>query len=251
MGKIIVIRHGNRLDFLDKNWLEKHPEQLEKTNSPLSDCGIQQAVEVASYISKHYDVQKVFSSPYLRTLQTAEPISHKLNIPICVENCIAEGGSDVVGHKIPSFATHTYFDRFNINRNYKSVHNPAEEESFLETHARVLPFVSALEELAQNLEGDILVFTHAITKIALVRGLMRDVKLEVYVSTCSITEIEFDNSKDQRILHKLCLIDHLPNKGQFTWGLKPNSLEQIKIEERLPAIYEEHQRVKEQKPSQK
>lgn len=56
MGKIIIIRHGNRLDFLDPYWING-PNLLTKDskNSPLSECGVLQAKEVASFISANYE----------------------------------------------------------------------------------------------------------------------------------------------------------------------------------------------------
>jgi broad specificity phosphatase PhoE len=62
MGKIIVIRHGNRLDFKDPLWMTRSDPSLptrNETNSPLSECGIQQAEDVAQYISTNYSNVKV------------------------------------------------------------------------------------------------------------------------------------------------------------------------------------------------
>jgi len=239
MGKIIIIRHGNRLDFIDPLWTNRLDLELlskNTTNSPLSECGVKQAQDLAHYISSNFNnVKYIFSSPYLRTLQTAHPISCNLNIPIFVENSVAEGGGDVAGHDLPSRNNESYFDIFTIDQAYQSVANPSSDESYLDTHLRVLPFVKSLEK--KSLEGDILIFTHAITKIALVRGLMRDPNLNVRVSTCSLTEIEL--LEDKRVLHQLCYVDHLPNKGEHTWGISPNSYQQKEIALKLPKLYQE------------
>lgn len=119
MGKIIIIRHGNRLDFYDPLWTNRLDENLltkEITNSPLSECGIKQSHALAEYLTSNFPNVKVnfvwiprnaltckyiFSSPYLRTLQTAHPICDNLKIPIFVENSVAEGGGDVSGHDLP------------------------------------------------------------------------------------------------------------------------------------------------------
>jgi broad specificity phosphatase PhoE len=107
MGKILIIRHGNRLDFLDPCWQNRtNLPTKDSKNSPLSECGLEQAKEVAAFISTNYQknnfkvclivcsiltFQHVFSSPYLRTLQTAQPTSEYLGLPICVEYSAAEG----------------------------------------------------------------------------------------------------------------------------------------------------------------
>jgi broad specificity phosphatase PhoE len=239
MGKVIIIRHGNRLDFIDPLWTHRLDLNLltkDTANSPLSPCGEKQAQDLSQYISTNFpNVKYVFSSPYLRTLQTANPTCTQLNIPIFVENSVSEGGGDVAGHDLPCKDNEPYFDTFKIDYSYQSVANPRSDESYLDTHLRVLPFVKSLEQKCQ--EGDILVFTHAITKIALVRGLMKDPNLNVRVSTCSITEIEF--IEDKRVLHQLCYVDHLPNKGEHTWGICPNSYQQKEIATKLPKLYED------------
>lgn len=258
MGKIIIIRHGNRLDFLDPEWIQNLGEiawTRDVTNSPLSECGIQQSMELANHLSVHFpNIRYVFSSPYLRTLQTAHPICTKVNIPIYLEYSAAEGGQDRTGRELPSTKNETYFQKFNIDASYQSVHIPEGEETYLDTHIRVMPFVKKLEELAKREDGVILVFTHAITAIALVRGLMRDPSLNVRVSTCSITEIEVlpeegenrhehhpsslnGDEKKRKILRQLCSHDHLPNKGQFTWGIPPLSHDQEQIELHLPNYF--------------
>jgi hypothetical protein len=56
MGKIIIIRHGNRLDFLDPYWMNRmNLPTKDSKNSPLSDCGILQSKEVATFISTNYE----------------------------------------------------------------------------------------------------------------------------------------------------------------------------------------------------
>jgi len=239
MGRIIIIRHGNRLDFIDPLWANSGDQTLltcNTTNSPLSVCGFKQSEEVAAYISEKYHVKYIYSSPYLRALQTAHPICTALNIPIFVENSVAEGGTEVSAN-VPSRDTEKYFEKFSIDYTYKSVGIPFEDESYLDVHIRVLPFVAVLEEKSR--EGDVLIFTHAITKVALVRGLMRDPTLNVRVSTCSITEIEFPSIEAKPILHQLCSVEHLKNKGEHTWGIWPNSKEQQDIALKMPKIYEE------------
>jgi broad specificity phosphatase PhoE len=239
MGRIIIIRHGNRLDFIDPLWTHRLDLNLltkDTTNSPLSECGLKQAQDLAQHLSSNFpNIKYIFSSPYLRTLQTAHPICSNLNIPIFVENSVAEGGGDVVGHDLPCKENESYFNIFTIDPSYQSVANPSSDESYLDTHLRVLPFIKSLEKISQ--EGDILIFTHAITKIALVRGLMKDPNLNVRVSTCSLTEIEF--IEDRRVLHQLCYVDHLPNKGEHTWGICPTSYQQKELATKLPKLYED------------
>jgi len=93
-----------------------------------------------------------------------------------------------------------------------------------------------IEELSKD--GDVLIFTHAITKIALVRGFMRDACLHLSVSCCSLTEVEITENK--RYLHKLCYNEHLflTVEKCHPWGIHPGSTEQKEITSHLPSFYE-------------
>lgn len=85
-----VIRHGDRMDSHDSNWKKtaKHRE-----DTPLSPVGSIQACDVAeSIMSKDKNVKTILASPFLRTIQTATPLSKKLSIPIKLEKSVWETG---------------------------------------------------------------------------------------------------------------------------------------------------------------
>jgi len=124
----------------------------------------------------------------------------------------------------------------NVDTSYKSICSPTIGESSLDTHKRVLPVVKELEKKLLNGEGDILIITHAITTVSLVRGFMRDPSLDVKVGTCSISAINYHS--DQKQILKLGFVDHLPGKGQSVFSLKPNSEDQKTINELLPTFFE-------------
>ncbi len=75
MPTILLIRHAHRLDFIQPEWFETAAYPYDP---PLSALGWQQALELAPKLL-HLPIDSIFTSPYLRTLQTAYPIACGIN----------------------------------------------------------------------------------------------------------------------------------------------------------------------------
>jgi broad specificity phosphatase PhoE len=87
MGKVIwLVRHGNRQDFVEPNWCETAARPFDPS---LSEDGIVQAQELAKRLSKE-KISCIFSSPFLRTVETANYISDVLSLPIKLEWGLSE-----------------------------------------------------------------------------------------------------------------------------------------------------------------
>jgi broad specificity phosphatase PhoE len=84
MKSIWIIRHGYREDYDNRNYAS---ENIDRPNDPgLTVHGKQQAEETAEFIAKeHASITTVFSSPFLRTLQTSQAIAEKINAKIVIE----------------------------------------------------------------------------------------------------------------------------------------------------------------------
>ena len=83
MVKFLVIRHG----------YSKSNEQglfTGRTDVPLADTGIIQARKTARLIADNYRVDAIYSSPLLRALQTAEPLSRELGLPVVICDDLCE-----------------------------------------------------------------------------------------------------------------------------------------------------------------
>lgn len=93
MGRttIFLVRHGARHDYNNpQRWKEQCSRlEIEHLDPPLSTMGHQQAREVAAAL-KHEPITHLLASPYLRVLQTAQPLAQALNKPLCVEHGLAE-----------------------------------------------------------------------------------------------------------------------------------------------------------------
>jgi transcription factor C subunit 7 len=88
---VYLIRHGARHDYANPALWKATCARLghEASDPPLSALGVKQAREVAEAL-KDEPIEAILSSPYLRVLQTAQPLAHALGLPLHVENGLAE-----------------------------------------------------------------------------------------------------------------------------------------------------------------
>jgi broad specificity phosphatase PhoE len=78
------------MDNFDPTWRKK-AEHHEDT--PLSPLGHEQAAEVAtSILASGHPVHHILSSPFLRAMQTARPLSEKIGKPLKLEESVWETG---------------------------------------------------------------------------------------------------------------------------------------------------------------
>ena len=91
IANLYLVRHADRFDSYPANkWVERASRnQQDPRDCPLSEFGHSQAAQLADFFTGK--VQKVYSSPYLRTLQTANHVAEKLDLPINVEHGLSEG----------------------------------------------------------------------------------------------------------------------------------------------------------------
>jgi broad specificity phosphatase PhoE len=81
-----LVRHAHRLDFIQPEWFET---AFLPYDPPLSALGWQQSLELVPRL-KNSHIQQVFTSPYLRAVQTAYPIAQSLGLLIQVEDGLKE-----------------------------------------------------------------------------------------------------------------------------------------------------------------
>ncbi len=81
-----IARHGNRQDFVDPHW----PKTADRPYDPgLSPDGLVQARRLAERMEREHIVA-LFSSPFLRTVETANEIAELLDLSIFIEPGISE-----------------------------------------------------------------------------------------------------------------------------------------------------------------
>jgi broad specificity phosphatase PhoE len=83
---IWLIRHGNRLDFSNPEWLDtaERPHDC-----PLSPNGEQQARDTGARLRRE-PVAHLFSSPFIRAAQTATIIGNAIGKPVKIEAGLSE-----------------------------------------------------------------------------------------------------------------------------------------------------------------
>ena len=187
-----LIRHGQKV--------------LKVKNPPLSDLGQKQAVAVACFLTS-FQIEQLYSSPLIRTMQTAKQISERLGLPIKKEELLKERVSwgdnpDQSNEDFIKMWRHAYVDRHYCPKVGDSSFNAGER---LRT------------ALVKNGEGKferIAFVTHA--------GIMTDFLLNTFSETClkeiandfyqkydksiheaSVTTLEYDTDSNTFELKKL------------------------------------------------
>src|SRR5512143_1584332 len=83
---IWLTRHGSRQDFVDAEW---HKTAERPDDPPLSSEGMSQASRLARRLENE-GITAIFSSPFLRCVQTAARIADRLHLPIQIEPGFSE-----------------------------------------------------------------------------------------------------------------------------------------------------------------
>ncbi len=83
---LYFVRHGMRADFENPSWRDTADNPHD---TPLSPTGLAQADDVAAALADAR-IDRVFSSPFLRALETAHPLAAALDAPLCIEPGLCE-----------------------------------------------------------------------------------------------------------------------------------------------------------------
>ena len=79
-----ICRHGERIDQVDPTWRQRNGH-----DPHLSDKGIRQAIATGTRLQGE-GIQRVFASPFLRTVETAHHIADVLDLPVHIEQGLTE-----------------------------------------------------------------------------------------------------------------------------------------------------------------
>jgi broad specificity phosphatase PhoE len=96
MTTLYVIRHGDRFDYANKAIWTSSVEQLgiDSRDPPLSALGHRQAREAAQHVMRLTGgkIDHLLVSPYLRVIQTAQPLAHACCLSMRIEEGLSEAG---------------------------------------------------------------------------------------------------------------------------------------------------------------
>ena len=161
-----IVRHAERQDTVDPNWGETAPYI---DDPELSANGIIQAQECAQEL-KNENISHIFSSPFLRTIQTASEIADVLDLQIKAEEGLSEllrydwyNPSPVVMPMEEKIALYT------IDPDYTSFGSAVYPETENEMEARV---AQTLNSILEQYSGEILLVGHGASTSAAVEYLV-------------------------------------------------------------------------------
>ena len=149
--KIYILRHEDRT--MDCSFF-----------SPLTKKGLENAISLMSLL-KEKKIGTIYSSPYIRTLQTVYPYSEKYKININLEYSLAEFQHDeIIPKRSYSVRLPEYIAKdFNYNKDYHSEFEPENfnyPEKIDDVKRRVKNFISNLIRNYHDKDIHILIVTH-------------------------------------------------------------------------------------------
>ncbi|MGJ3241045.1 MAG: histidine phosphatase family protein [Anaerolineae bacterium] len=184
---LYLVRHGQRLDEIDKRWYEA--TDANRYDSPLSPQGEAQAEKLAQRLSSE-PIDWIFSSPYLRALQTAHPVAEALDLPLHIEHGVGEWlGKAMMPAEpqiTPVFQRREQFPALIFSHNSRVI--PHYPESVAQCFERL---ERAITQLLDGYEGNLLIVGHGRTVTGIAHRLMRQPESQFKLEQTGITKLDF------------------------------------------------------------
>ena len=185
--KIYILRHEDRT--MDCTFF-----------SPLTQTGLKNAIELIKILKKK-EINLIFSSPFIRTLQTIYPYSQKYAIPISLEYSLAEfQHAEIIPKMSYSVRLPEYLAiDFNYNESYVSNFDPEDfnyPEKQKDVSDRVKKFLSNLMINYGNTDKNILLVTHQLPCNVITQLAYNKYKLDFNYPKGGLTKIFDDNKWD-------------------------------------------------------
>lgn len=186
--RIWLVRHGNREDFGNPNWVHTS----ERPHDPaLSPDGERQAREVA-HVLKNAPIHRIFASPFLRTVQTAHAAAEALGMPIALEPGIGEI-LPTIQEQPRLLPLEAHLQRFpRIDPSYAPVGRLVYPESEADGLRRAADTAQTLAD--RHPHQNLLLVTHAAPVVGIVRHLA-DHHERISVPLCAIFVMERDGKR--------------------------------------------------------
>lgn len=178
-----IARHGNRLDFVNPDWFNTAERPYDP---PLSEDGIVQARELGERLGGE-NIQHIFASPFLRTVQTAHQVAQILDLPIKIEAGLSEWLNPEWMRQEPErLSLEELHQRFLcIELGYRSrviPHYPETNENVLERTAKTA------RQLTTEFGENLLLVGHGASVVGTTWGLVPG-KPEVNASLCCLVKL--------------------------------------------------------------
>ena len=177
-----ICRHGNRIDLIDAAWRENNGH-----DPHLSEDGVRQAQETGDRL-KREDIRFVFSSPFLRAVETAYHIARALDLPVCIERGASEWLNPAWFDHMPSLIPpQELARRFPlVDPQYPSVLTPLYPETAQAASARA---GQTSQRLAARYRGNLVIVGHGHSVQGMSWGLL-DGRPPISTGLCALVKIE-------------------------------------------------------------
>lgn len=159
-NNFFFLRHAQATSNLENGWVASGPEKGKKI-SVLTEAGIQQAKAAAKALKKN-GVKVVFSSPYVRALDTAKIIAKFCKAKLVVDERLGEIQAGILsGSSVKEY--HAYFSS-TLDRFFKKP--PGKSENLSEVRKRAVDFIKDIDrkysgkKIAVVSHGDVLWTLH-------------------------------------------------------------------------------------------
>jgi broad specificity phosphatase PhoE len=198
MQTLWLVRHEHRLDFIQPEWFDT---AIHRYDPPLSTEGFDRASLLVDKFSQ-VPIDRIYTSPFLRTIQTADPLARLLQLPIRLEWGLCEWLCQDWTAGFPETTPIENLIQYypNIDVAYKSLVLPCYPETAAELDARIA-IISG--KLVPGNGENILAIAHKGSVLGIAAALTGDDNWQTYDLACGgIIKLV---CKDERWLS--CLID--------------------------------------------
>ncbi len=184
--KIYIIRHELR-DLNDPTF-----------SSELLERGHHNAQTIVKDKLNTLNITDIYSSPFLRTLQTVFPYAKENNKKINIEYAIAETIDEPLFKQKPNITLTSAQEKiYNVNKNYSSIWNKNTlkyKEKISQIKYRTKMFLNMLMSKHENTQDNILIVTHmGIVNILLSLISGNDIDIEQHYPMGQISTVENNN----------------------------------------------------------
>ncbi len=191
MGEtVFAVRHGQRQDSVDSDW-ETHADRLHDPG--LTDLGRWAAWRVGRrFAEMNADIDAVYSSPFLRAVETTSEICAEISTPFAIEPGLGEHRNpewfDAEPRTIPIGRLKRQFERLQQN------HDPRIVPTYPESHAEAMDRIGeTARRLAESTPGVVVLIGHGATISGVVDGLI-GTTAGADAPLCGITRIDRNQS---------------------------------------------------------
>ena len=185
----LVIRHSERIDFIDKNqWKNCARYRINKYDSPISKHGIEIAQDKALELQQKYSNLKnaiIISSPFTRCIETSIVLSMMFDdMKIHIEPGLRESFYGVIDYMDNTMTNENIFNRYrsyinNFNTEYKPIYNYEEmKQTSINPKTELTRPIDTIKKIRNMATKNkpIIIITHGLNLVLLVKKMYGNIE---------------------------------------------------------------------------